>query len=300
MDPRQLQILRELGEQGSVSAVAKTLYVTPSAVSQQLRLLQSTIAVPLTRMSGRNLTLTEAGRALAAAAGDVQTALARARAAVEAFTDEPAGPVTVCAFHSGAATFFPALLRTFAGANHSRLELADADVAQADFPALTARYDIVLAHRLDYSPEWPDTVIATPLLHEPLDVALPIGHPLTAKRTVRPVDLIGERWITVHDGFPLLATVTAIGAAAGHAVDIRHRVNDFGVVAELVAAGGGVALLPRWTSRIPPEVALRPLAGVHARRHIDALHRPEHAVRTSVQSALRELKRAAIATRRAG
>ena len=286
-------MLRELGELGSVNAVADALYVTPSAVSQQLRLLQSTIDVPLTHRVGRTLALTEAGRALAAAAGDVQVALARARQTVDDFVGQTGGSVTMCAFHSAAAALFPPLLRALGASDGIEVQLADEDVAQATFPALTARYDIVLAHRLDYSPSWPDTVAVTPLLHEPLDIALPDGHPLTGKARLAPNDVVDERWITVHEGFPLIATVTAVSAAAGRPVHIAHRVNEFSIVAELVAAGAGVALMPRWTTPTPPGVTLRPIGAVHARRRIDALYRPEHAVRRPVQTVLRLLEQAA-------
>ena len=72
MDVRQLQILRELGALGSVRAVADALRVTPSAVSQQLQLLQRSVGVPLTQRDGRRLRLTEAGESLAASAVDVE------------------------------------------------------------------------------------------------------------------------------------------------------------------------------------------------------------------------------------
>jgi DNA-binding transcriptional LysR family regulator len=52
MDPRQLAVLRELGDRGSVTAVAAALFVTPSAVSQQLAALQRRAAVPLTECRG--------------------------------------------------------------------------------------------------------------------------------------------------------------------------------------------------------------------------------------------------------
>jgi DNA-binding transcriptional LysR family regulator len=293
MDVRQLRILRELGELGSVSAVAEALYVTPSAISQQLRLLQRTIPVPLTERQGRRLALTAAGRALADAAADVETALAKARDAVDAFVDEPGGPVRLAAFHSAAATFFPPLLRAFGIAGQPQLNLADQDVAQADFPALTGDYDVVLAHRLDHAPRWPSGVAVTALLHEPLDVAMPKNHPLAAKRRVTPRDVAGEPWITVHDGFPLFGTIEAIAAAADRPIDVVHRINDFAVAAEVVAAGDGLALIPRWTTRPLAGVVLRPLTGVHARRHIDALYRPERSVRRSVKAVLTELKRIA-------
>ncbi|WP_406221023.1 LysR family transcriptional regulator [Streptomyces canus] len=300
MDERQLRILRELGELGSVTAVAEAMLVTPSAISQQLRLLQRSVRAPLTERDGRRLVLTDAGQALAGAAIEVETALARARHTVEEFVDRPEGEVSVAAFHSAGAAFFPLLLRALADPGAPVPRLADEDVPQEDFPRLTREYDIVLAHRLDHAPPWPRTVAVTTLLHEPLDVAMPADHPLAAKRRVTPHDVAGEPWITVHDGFPVMATVEAIAAAAGRRVHLAHRINEFAVAAEVVAAGGGLALMPRWTTRRHPALALRPLSGVQARRHIDALYRPERTARRAVHTVLTELRRAARTIRRPG
>jgi DNA-binding transcriptional LysR family regulator len=137
----------------------------------------------------------------------------------------------------------------------------------------------------------------TPLLHEPLDVALPRAHPLARKARLSPRDVAGYPWITVHDGFPLLATIDAFAAAAGQPIEIAHRINDFPVAADVVAAGGGLALMPRWTTRYRAGVVLRPLTGVRSRRHVDALCRPERAVRRAVADVLAELRRAADAVR---
>ncbi len=297
MNERQLRILRELGELGSVTAAAEALLMTPSAVSQQLRLLQRAIPVPLTERDGRRLVLTDAGQALADAAVGVESALAHARHTIDAFLNEPDGPVSVAAFHSAAGAFFPLLLRALAGPGHPRLALADEDVAQDRFPLLTRDYDLVLAHRLAPAPPWPRSVTVTTLLREPLDVALPVDHPLAAKRRLTPHDVADQPWITVHDGFPLLATIDAIATAANRRLDIVHRVNEFTVVAEAVAAGGGLALMPRWTTRPHPALTLRPLSGVHARRHIDVLHRPERAARGAVRTVLAALRRAAATVR---
>jgi DNA-binding transcriptional LysR family regulator len=105
----------------------------------------------------------------------------------------------------------------------------------------------------------------------------------------------GHPWIAVHDGFPLMATIEAIASVANRRLDIVHRINEFAVVAEVVAAGGGLALMPRWTARAHPGIVLRPLSGVHARRHIDVLHRPERTARKAVRTVLAELRRAAAA-----
>jgi DNA-binding transcriptional LysR family regulator len=295
MDERQLRVLREVGELGSVTAAAEALLVTPSAISQQLRLLQRSISVPLTERDGRRVVLTAAGRALAGAAADVESALARARQVVDEFAEQPDAVVSISAFHSAASAFFPSLLRVGDGPG---LSLHDEDVPQDEFPALTREYDVVLAHRLDHAAPWPRTVAVTPLLHEPLDVAVPVEHPLASKRSLSPRDVAGEPWITVHDGFPLMATIEAIGAAANHRLELVHRVNEFTVVAELVAAGAGLALIPRWTARPHPGIALRPMRGVHARRHIDALHRPERTARRAVRTTLANLETTAATIRK--
>ncbi|MFF1478488.1 LysR family transcriptional regulator [Streptomyces sp. NPDC058301] len=297
MNERQLQILRELGELGSVTATAEALLMTPSAVSQQLRLLQRSIPVPLTERDGRRLVLTDAGNALAAAAIEVETALARARHTIEEFIDRPDAGVSVAAFHSAAAVFFPLLLRGRTGPGRPHLSLADEDVAQDHFPRLTRDYDLVLAHRLDQAPPWPASVAASTLLREPLDIALPADHPLATKRRLTPRDVADQPWITVHDGFPLMATIDAIATAANRRLDIVHRINEFTVVAEAVAAGGGLALMPRWTTRPHPALVFRPLSGVHTRRHIDVLHRPERSARRAVRTVLDDLHHAAAAIR---
>lgn len=295
MDERQLRVLREVGELGSVTAAAEALLVTPSAISQQLRLLQRSMPVPLTERDGRRVVLTAAGRALAGAAADVESALARARQVVDDFAEQPDAVVSVAAFHSAAAAFFPSLLRAGDG---PRVSLHDEDVPQDEFPPLTREYDVVLAHRLDHADAWPRTVAVTPLLHEPLDVAVPADHRLASKRSLSPRDVADEPWITVHDGFPLMATIEAIGAAANHRLELVHRVNEFTVVTELVAAGAGLALIPRWTARSHPGVVLLPMQGVHARRHIDALHRPERTARRAVRTTLANLQAAAATVRK--
>jgi DNA-binding transcriptional LysR family regulator len=298
MDVHQLEVLRELGDRGSVAAVADALYVTPSAVSQTLSALQRSVPVPLTERRGRTLALTGAGRALAEASIEVATALTRAREAVQQFLDEQSASVRVAAFHSAARTLFPPLLADLARIGGPVVECCDEDVAQDDFPALTADYDIVLAHRPDGSRRWPATLSVATLMREPLDVALPPGHRLVGKRWLSPSDVAGEPWIAVHEGFPLLGALDTIGTAAGHSVRIVHRINEFAVASAVVAAGGGLALMPRYTTGREPGVVLRPLRGVRVVRRIEALMRPDRAARRAVRTVRDQLR--AIAAAAAG
>ncbi|MFT2689518.1 LysR family transcriptional regulator [Clavibacter zhangzhiyongii] len=82
MDIRRLELLRELADRGSVGAVARAAGRTPSAVSQQLKVLEREAGVPLTERSGRGIVLTDAGRALARTATDIAVAVARGRGAL--------------------------------------------------------------------------------------------------------------------------------------------------------------------------------------------------------------------------
>ncbi|GAA5227123.1 LysR family transcriptional regulator [Paeniglutamicibacter antarcticus] len=286
MDVHQLQILRELGDLGSVKAVASAMFVTPSAVSQQLALLQRNIAVPLTRKEGRNLVLTEAGEVLAAAGASVISSLAAARAAIGDFQESSSAPVTVAGFHSVGQVLFAPLLGKLAAPGFPCPQFFDEDVAQQDFPALTARYDLVLAHRMDHTPAWPsDKVLVTALAHEPLDIALPANHRLASRTTLRPADVANERWVVSREGFSPADVLGSISAVSGTAPKIIHRINDYATVTALVAAGDVIGIVPRYTAgaAVGPDVVLRELEGIANRRRIDLLARPESMHRRSVQ-----------------
>ncbi|WP_077489716.1 LysR family transcriptional regulator [Sinomonas mesophila] len=315
MDVRQLQILRELGELGSVKAVAEQLLVTPSAVSQQLALLTRSAGVPLTRKEGRSLVLTDAGRVLAEAGGAVVRAMADARAAIGAYHDDPGRTVSVCAFHSAGQALFGRLAARLA-ARHAhdgdapgggrgaggggrrdggpRLRLADEDVPQHGFPALTARYDVVLAHRMAHSEAWPeDRLVVVPLAQEPFDVALPMGHPLAARASLTPAEVAGEAWVSSRPGYSPADVLATIAAVASRAPEVAHRINDYASVAAVVAAGGAIGLLPRHTASalaLSHSVVLRPLEGIATTRRIDLLIRPENARRRSVELVVEALR----------
>jgi len=292
MELGQLRALRELGDRGSIAAVAAALFVTPSSVSQQISALQRHSAAPLTFKDGRRTALTDAGRALALAAIDVEVALERARAAVESFQGDPGGTVSVVAFHSAGLAVFGPLLAASAGPGQPDVRLSDFDVAQEDFPLLTADHDLVLAHRLVGSPPWPGSVRVEPLLFEPLDIAVRRDHPLAAKAAIEPADLVGEPWVAVHEGFPLEQALSVIAGIGGSEARILHRINEFSVAASVVDASGCVALMPRYTTdlRDHPGVVLRPLAHPGLGRHVDCLARPETLERASAKVVLSQIR----------
>jgi DNA-binding transcriptional LysR family regulator len=293
MDARQLAVLREVAEQGSVTGASAVLHCTPSAVSQQLKALEATAGTPLVERVGRGIRVTPAGLELAATAVDVAQALERAAAACARFTRRPTGTVRLAVFQSAGQMLLPGLLTAIAGDDGVQVECGEHDVKQSEFVPLTGEYDIVIGHRPDRGNLWGGTgTKVVNLIREPLDIALPPGHPLTARRTLRPADLVGQPWITVREEFPVADIVHAIAVRSGAPLDVRHRINDFHVIEAMVAAGHGIALLPRYTAdhRGGTRFAVRPLEGVRASREIDALLRPDRAERVVVKRVLRHLR----------
>ncbi|MEJ5867656.1 LysR family transcriptional regulator [Pseudokineococcus sp. 5B2Z-1] len=291
MDVDALAALAAVRSQGGVTRAAAVLHVSPSAVSQRLAALTRAAGTPLTERDGRGLHLTPAGEALADAAVDVAAALERARTAAGAALARPTGVVRVSAFASGAELLLPGLLARLRRHPGVEVQCSDEDVALDAFAPLTDRLDVVIAHRPDGEPAWtarPAQVRTTTLMREPLDVAVPLDHPLADRDAVSPRDLVDEPWIAVREGFPVAPVLHAVAGRHGPA-RIVQRVNDFHVVLALVAAGHGLSLLPRHTCGSHPGVRLLPLTGVRAGRLVDALVRPDKAERPLVRLVLDEL-----------
>ncbi|HYH29756.1 MAG TPA: LysR family transcriptional regulator [Pseudonocardia sp.] len=292
MDVQRLRVLRELADRGSVTAVAAALSFTPSAISQQLKALSAEVGLPVTEPSGRGLRLTDAGRALVAEADAVLAALARAEAAVERLRTTPVGQVRVALFPSGARMLLPGLLRRI-GASEVDLVCRDVDMTPADVPALAADFDIVVSHRDETTPApSADRWRVVPLLREPLDVALPPGHPLAERGRLRLDELAGEEWISVGVGWPVDDVLRSIALATGATPRVVQRINDFSVTEELVAAGHGIALLPRYSTddRDGRRLVRLPLAGVRAGRLVEAVLRTSTGERPAVATVLDTLR----------
>lgn len=292
MDIARLQLLRELADRGSITAVARATRRTPSAVSQQLKVLEREAGVPLTERSGRGIILTSAGRALARTATDVATAIERAEAVWEDFRSQPRGEVTLTIFPSGGQMLLPGLLTAISGMPGLTLTCSDVDSPTADFADLTADYDIVVADSPGILPAWRERgLVVVTLMREELDIAMPEGHPLGKRSSLTPADLVDETWIGTPDGLPFDRILKGIEVATGSPARIAQRFADNGVVESLVAAGHGIAILPRYTTRDRENgLITRPLKGVRTSRLISALLRPDRAERPSVRVVVEALR----------
>src|SRR5918995_2568438 len=146
LDLRRLRLLRELHERGTIAAVADALQFTPSAISQQLAILEREAGVPLLERAGRGVRLTDPALVLVDHAEALLERAALAEADLAAAAGTVAGRGRIAAFESVALhVAVPAMAALAAGAPPLRRALVEAAPEQA-LPALAlGDVDLVLA-----------------------------------------------------------------------------------------------------------------------------------------------------------
>jgi DNA-binding transcriptional LysR family regulator len=289
MDTNRLRMLRELADHGTVAAVAEVLSMTPSAVSQQLKILAREAGVPLLEPAGRRVRLTDAGRALVDHADAVLAALDRATAEMAAYRSTERGQVGISFFPSGAAMFLaPLIIR---GRERGVDVIGrDIDLPAAQAAQQLAEFDIVVVHRDDRdTADWGPRFSVTPLLREPLDVVLSAEHRLAGRDLLRLTELVDEYWIGVQGGLMVDDVLNSLALLTGVQPRITQRVNDFRVVEELVYAGLGIALMPRFVLLSRPLVRL-PISDITVARRVEAITRTGAGARPAVGAVLEELR----------
>jgi DNA-binding transcriptional LysR family regulator len=285
MDVVRLSLLSQFAERGSITAVARETHQTVSGVSQQLRRLEQEAGLPLTAKVGRGLVLTDAGRALAATARELSVAMAHAEAEWDAFRNTPAGTVTLAIFPTAGQMFLPGLLPRIDAVPGLTLRCSDRDPPGNGFLPLTADFDIVLAYGPHLPEETSDTVVV-PVMIEPIDIAIASSHRLADREYLVPKDVVGERWIGNPWGYPFERWLNNLLVTPEAPMNVVQRFADTHIIEALVAAGTGIAGLPRYTaaSSYPGRIVLKPLRGAENYRRIFILMRRDRAERLAVRN----------------
>lgn len=299
LDLRRLRLLRELDERGTIAAVADALQFTPSAVSQQLAVLEREAGVRLLERAGRGVRLTDAALVLAEHAGALLDRAALAQADLAAAAGTVTGRGRIASFQSAAIRLaLPAIEALARDAPRLRCELIEAEPEQA-LPALAlGDVDLVLGDEWQHQP-WrlPAGLQRHELLREPVRVVLPAGHPVARRhRRAVPLDeLAGEAWTTGHPGMAWEEVIRrTCREHGGFEPDIRHRTNDAIVSLALVERGMAVTMLPDLVLPDPhPGIALRRILKDPAGRAVVAVTRASDAARPSTQALVAAVQDAA-------
>lgn len=256
-----------------MAATASALHLTPSAVSQQLAALAREIGVPLVARNGRTVRLTPQAEVLLEHAAAIRGQLERVRADLAAHAEGRSGVVRLGTFATAIGRIVgPAMCTLRADAPGLRVNVTEIDPPESVEQLDTGEFDVVVS--IDYSggPTRTDPRYhRVPLLADPLDVLMPADHPLAGRPgPLRLAELADEPWVTGGGGTPCGQITLSACAAAGFVPDVRHYAKTWPATLALVAAGGGVELVPRLALDAVPDGAVRRRLESAPARHIYA------------------------------
>lgn len=274
IDVRRLRVLRAVADHRTVTAAAAALYLTPSAVSQQLAALEQETGHRLVERGARGTRLTPAGEILLTHTNEVLAQLERAEAELADYSEGVAGTVTVAAFATGIGLVLaPAIAELTRTAPGIRVRVQDAE-GDASVPMVLDRLvDMAVAVEYRGAPGDDDRRLTRlPLYSEPFDAVLPAGHRLAGREQVAVADLAEDTWIGPYPGNPCHDVVVLACEYAGFEPRLEHSSDDFHAVVALAGAGAGVALVPRSALRgtEPGRVVVRPVEGTAPTRRVFA------------------------------
>lgn len=290
-DLERLAILAAVAKHGSMTAAAEELSYTPSAVSQQIRRLESDLRTPMVDRHPRGVTLTEAGRAVVARAEAISGQLRGLENDLNDLAGLRAGTLRIGVFPTFAASLLPAVITRFRS-RHPGVTLQIRNSRDAPIRELLTSGEIDLGLLWDYPWNRADNsgMVAEELMTDPTILLLPATHPLAARTTVDVADLEREEWV-VRAHHPTREVLERCARTHGFAPNISVQANDYPEVQAMIAAGFGIAMCPALATqplrddlvvrRLPPDVPARRISTAHAAGRVPS---PAH---TAMVSAMR-------------
>lgn len=284
-----LVALQAVDAHGSVAGAAAALGYTPSAVSQQVKRLEKQTGVPLLERVGRGVMLTGQGRHLVDAGAQLLSDLEAVESGLHAQADTVSGHLRVAAFSTAMRGLIAPVVRDLGRAHPAlTLNLVECEPWDTIDLVATGRHDLGLVHRWGDVPLIvPEHLVTLPVAHDVADVIVHLDHPLAARASVTPHDLVDEGWIATPEGTICRQWLTRMYAGTGRLPRIAHQAMDFDSHLALVRAGLGIALVPRLgRSPLGDELVALPATDPVPTRDVIAVHRRSMAASPAVNAVL--------------
>jgi DNA-binding transcriptional LysR family regulator len=300
MELRHLRYFVAVAEELHFGRAAERLHIAQPPLSRQIRDLEREVGTPLFERVPRGVELTAAGRAflpearltLAQAERAQRTALRAARGEIGRLRVGFVEAATYSGILPDVLAFFRMHLPDIG------LSLFEMDSLQQGEAFRDGRIDVGVLHSPPAdAARW---LRVEPVFSDPLVAALPHSHRLAAagaRGTIALADLAGEPFVTVPRSVnpPLYDEVIANCRAAGFSPRVVQEAVGWHTLTGLVAAGLGVALVPRSLARLRrPGVAFRAVRDLPVELPMAAVWRQGDAspVRERFVTALRAIARA--------
>ena len=294
LDLKRLRVLAEVARRGSFSAAADALYLSQSAVSQQVATLEREVGMSLLERTNGGPKLTDAGRTLVDHGEAAIARLEEAEQEVAAIAGLEGGELRIASFPTASAILLTEALAEFSDSHPNvRLSVTEAEPEQS-LPMLHAA-EIDLALTFDYTmlPAKNDRDVDRELLlTESMYVALPRDHPLAGADRVRLADLADEAWVCGTRPSSCSQAVVETCRAAGFEPRIAFESDEYPVLQGYVAAGLGYTLLPDLAlPTLRSDLVVRPTKPAAPKRRVWAATRVEGARSPATEAMVETLGR---------
>src|SRR3954454_23258371 len=204
LDVRRILLFTEVARRGSVTATARALNYTPSAVSQQISRLETEAGQPLLERHARGVTLTDAGRALAERGHRIERELRAAENELADHAGLRAGTLRIGTFPTVGASLLPHAVIAFREA-HPDVRLTVRSARIAGLWAMLENREIEMSLMWDY--DWNrierEDIVVTCLTDDPPALLVSHDHPLAGRPLASLVDFANDPWITRAENHPV-------------------------------------------------------------------------------------------------
>jgi DNA-binding transcriptional LysR family regulator len=257
MDVASLRWFQQVADGVTVTEVSDLDQVSQSGVSRALARLEREVGAQLLRRSGRQLRMTRAGATFKRYVDKMLHDLDDGLAALSELTSPESGTVAIAFQPSLGGWLVPELVASFRQAHpHVRFVLHQV-VDELTGPTLWRGEADVEITTLSSTV---DTVRWRPLMAEPLQLAVPAGHPLAARASVRLAEVAADPFVMLNRTFVLRRTSERLCDAAGFAPTIAFEGDDLSTATGFVAARLGVAIVPMPRNRASSDGSVRYLS----------------------------------------
>ena len=253
MNIRTLQMFVEVARQGGFSRAGRTMHAAQPTVSKAVQSVEEEFGMRLFERLAHGVRLTQEGDLVYRYALRILTEFEALEAEVAALHGLEKGVLRLGLPPVGSgvlfAEHFAAYRQRYSGIT---IHLLEEGCAALEERVLSGELELALT-LLPVS----DSFASFPLCDEPLMVTMPQGHPLGQRPSLRLDDLAGEPFIWFERGFILNDRIAAVCQKRGFMLHEAFRSGQVDFIITLVAAGMGVAMLPRL------ELEGRPLPPIH-------------------------------------
>jgi DNA-binding transcriptional LysR family regulator len=280
MDLATLNAFIAIAELGSFSAAAERLHLTQPAVSKRIASLEQQLNVRLFDRLGREVGLTEAGRALLPRAYQILNVLDDTRRALTNLNGEISGRLTLATSHHIGLHRLPPLLRAFTRAHPQvalDIQFLDSEVAYEE--VLHGRAELAV---ITLAPETREPVHAVPVWDDPLDFVAAPEHPLARNGAISLADVAHHPAVFPGGNTFTHHIVRRLFEAQGLTPNIAMSTNYLETIKMMVSIGLAWSVLPR--TMLDEQVARLPLPGIQLTRQLGYIRHTERTLSNAARA----------------